>query len=200
MAPTDLSPKDSASATKIVGEDESLCADVVTENGDNCLTVKVCNPEDIGDDGGGDPDDTPGCPTLSYKLVHDFSGANITVPSGYVTLFQYSGSGKLIGFVFDFNSQNVTVKLTVDSMVIFELDMNDLEDIQVEGGGGDDDDGGAGSVTTCGGPVFDTIANKLCYQPPCPIAYDTEVKVEAKRVGGSNRTMTDRIVHLTKAT
>lgn len=137
------------------------------------------------------------CPTFSKKYRVELSETDVTMGSSYSTIYSYSGSGKFIGMVIEFNDEDVIVKVTIDSETIFELDIEDLNNFNFFGGGDDDDGGSVRSHCGLDGANKDKA---LHWCPPCPIQYDTEVKIEGKRNGGSNKTMRRRIVTLTKET
>lgn len=143
------------------------------------------------------PSDLVGCDSISPKLRVDYSGTNQSITSSYTTVYSYSGSGKLFGFVLDFNSDSVRVKFTIDGTEqIFELTLNQIEDLQAYSSGGCDDssntdDGLLGFFKKASG-------NKLYFQPLHCIVYYSEVKIEAQRTGSSNKTLDDYLVILTK--
>ena len=140
-----------------------------------------------------DPSDTPGCTTFSKKLRTDFSDSNITMGVSYSTIYSYSGSGKLSGFTLDFNSDDVRVKLTIDSTeVVFELVLSDIEDIQLSTGDEGTDYG------ICNGVLVVGSGSKIQFCPPCPIKYGSQVLIEGQRSDSDDHTMNRSIVVLTK--
>ena len=135
----------------------------------------------------------PGCPVLSTKYRVDFSDSNVTVGTSAATLFTYSGSGKMIGFVFEFNG-DVQVKLDIDSEIIFDLSTSDINDMQIPMGV-------SGAIPAIPGSLEWTAASKkLVFMPPCPIIYGTNVTITATRLATPDKTMTRSIVSLTKET
>jgi len=138
------------------------------------------------------------CPSVSKKLRFDHTENNTTITSSYVTLYSYSGSGKLHGFVLDYNSDSVRTKLTIDgSDEIFELTMDEIEDLQSYTGGGCDD---SQSSELLGGFIKKSSGNKLNVEFKCPIKYETSVLIEAQRTSGSNKRLDRRIVFIEKET
>lgn len=164
---------------------ESQSGQIIGSVGDR---IKV----DAAMSGGGNPADSPGCATISSKLRIEHDSSDINVTDSYVTLYNYSGSGKFFGTVLDFNSNKVKVRLTVDGEQIFDLKFQDIEDIARFGANknGDDRD-------MCG---FFRVgqADRLEFCPPCAIKYDSSVLIEAVRTTSSTKKLTDKIVFLTK--
>lgn len=140
-----------------------------------------------------------GCPTISKYFNFDFSDSSVSVTSSYTTMYSYTGSGKLHGFVLDYNSDRVRTKLTIDgSCVVFELTNDQIESIQsFNGNGCDDDDGSSGMM---GGFIRKTAGNKLTVEFKCPIKYDTSVLIEAQRTSSSNKALNTRLVFIEKVT
>lgn len=141
---------------------------------------------------GPDPADTPGCPVISNKLRWEFDEDDVTIQDSYVEIYNESGSGKLFGFVLDFNMNDTTVKLTIDSEVIFELNMIDLSNIQIPAMGG--------QQIGVWGLMWETAGSRLRFQPECAIAYDSQILVEAKRNGPVDRTLNRKLIALTRET
>ncbi len=108
--------------------------------------------------------------TLSNKLRTEFNSTTVVLTSSYQTLFTYSGSGQLAGFVFRMTGSSATMKLTIDTTdVIFELVMQDIINTQIES---------SGNLYGGGSPVV--LNDILVYRPTYPIVYTSEVKIEAK--------------------
>lgn len=123
----------------------------------------------------------------------DHSDTKVDLPrnsEGYTTIYSYSGSGKLSSLAIDFNSDNVYVKLTVDSNTIFEIDCDFLDDITSND---------YMAVNNLGWLGFETVENRLNFKPTYPINFSSEVKIEAKANSQSNgRDMTGYIVDIIK--
>ena len=139
--------------------------------------------------------DGGGCPVFSKKYRSLFDGATLVLSVAYQTRYIYSGSGKFVGFVIHFSGSDVVVKLSIDSEVIFELNGEDVNDMQI----GNPASIGPNAQPTAGGPSWETTGKRIAFSPACPIAYATEVKIEVKRIGNNidiNRSM----VALTKET
>jgi len=105
----------------------------------------------------------------------------------FKTLFTYSGSGKLVGFVLTFDGTEPEVRLTIDGDVIFSLELKDIIDASFDSNG---------LMGTGGGPVV--FGDKLCFRPDCPIEYASSVLIEAQDSGGKSQIR--QIVNLTKET
>lgn len=138
---------------------------------------------------------TPGVAVKTKKFRILFDDTGITVPTAYATLYSYTGSGKFFGGTFDFNSSNVIVKLEIDSELIFELDLNDVDDMQSFMA----DEDSLGFQNTCF--VSLTSGNRFNIDfCKCPIKYETDIVVSAKKASGSDKTQTRQLVYLSKET
>ena len=114
------------------------------------------------------PGDTPGCPTLSNKLVYELDETTINLTTVFQDVFSYGGSGKVVGFMADVENTNTVFKISVDSNVIWEGEILAL-----------------GTMTgnkefSIGGLYTSDDFKKLVLVPGCPIKYGTIFKVEAK--------------------
>lgn len=137
----------------------------------------------------GNPSANHGIPVFSSKLRYEKDTTGLTLTTSYQTAFTYSGSGKLVGMILDFDKTNIQVKVTLDSTeVIFECTSNEIDDVQSSGARK-----GAGIV----GLAWDTSGSKYVFEPPYPIVYDSAVLIEAKQVSG-NGNLSRSIVILTK--
>lgn len=130
-------------------------------------------------------------PNLTNKYDIDFNDDDISIISSYSQIYSYNGSGAIYGFVLDFNSNNVHVKLKIDSEVIFDLKLSDISRIQSTG------------------KNFDSLickqmrvhsGNKFEFCPPYPISYSSNILIEAKKSSGSNKTLNKKIVFINKDT
>ncbi len=146
----------------------------------------------VRDDNTGNATDAPGCPVTTTKLRYDFDDTGVTISTTFVTLFTYSGSGKFFGIVLDFNSDQVEVKCTIDSEVIFNLTAAQLKDIQIPAA--------AGQSQGIGGLEWENAGSRLRFTPPCAIKFGTDVKFEGKRTGASDKTLDRVMATLTKET
>lgn len=181
----DLTRKQSSLPVQIVGRDETKCPDVVTASGLDRLAV-------TGD--AGTPGDAPGCAVFSSKFRVVFSEDDVSIDDSFQTLFTYSGSGKLIGSVFEFSNVGVQIKLTIDSEVIFDFKLQDIKDLQMPLGSG-------GALPAVPGSLeYQNAQSKLLFMPVCPIKFTTNVKFEAIRLAAPNKTMLRSAVTLTKET
>lgn len=169
---------------KITDKNETNTA-AVTD--DECLKTHVCNT-------GPDSALPTKCPVGSKKLRFDFDDPNQTIGSSYSTIYSRSGSGVVHGFTLDFDSENVRVKFTVDSDVIFELVLGDIDDIQ--GAGADD----AGSLGGIAGMLKSGDSDTLSVKFDCPIPYDSSMSIEAQKSSGGNKDLDRYLIVLTKET
>ena len=141
---------------------------------------------------GASSDASPGCPVFTKKLRYEFTEPTTVLTASYQTVFLYSGSGKFIGINLDADKNDITVKFTVDSTdVIFEIASTDLNNVQAAG---------AVRGVGLGGLGWDTTGHRFLFEPLCDIEYQSEVKVEAKKVGGPPVTLNRILVALTKET
>ena len=138
----------------------------------------------------------PGCPVISNKLRIERDGTDISFSGSYVTLYSYNGSGKFIGFLFDFNTNDVDIKLTIDGTeVIFELELEEIEDIARFGGGKTGTDRDVCRYFRVGQD------DRLEFCPPCPIKFETSVLIEGKKNGGgSSKKLTNKMIFIEKVT
>lgn len=140
--------------------------------------------------------DNAPCPSYTPKLRMELDkpGTPIALTAAYATVYNYSGSGVFISGIFDFNTNDVTVKWTIDSEVIFEANLSDIISVQV------DAPGNSGHTHEPTLPFIDKNANKLLLAPKCPIRYSTNVKLEAKTTAGGNPQFIQSLTSLTKET
>ena len=135
---------------------------------------------------------SPGCPVYSNKLRFPKSETEVVLAASYSTVFSYSGSGKLLGFILDFDSLNVEVKLTIDSTdEIFEFTEQEILDLRYKKG--------SGEYNMVEAPLWDGNDRKMIFRPSCAIRYDSEVKIEARYTSGS-ASVDRHLVALTKET
>jgi hypothetical protein len=130
-----------------------------------------------------------GVPVISPKLRFPFSESNITIPTAYVTIYSYTGSGKLFGAGFRFDSEEIEIKLTIDSNVIFEFTIAEIKDF---------DDINKGLLK--GGKDVKFLGAIHEHNQPAPMAFTTEVKFEAKRSASTDRTMLRSAITISKET
>lgn len=131
----DIDQKNSAQATKIVGDDESLCADVVDESGKKRLAVT-----EVGTPG------APGSvPCYSSKTRYDDMNSSTggvdrdtSIDSTFTTVYKYptsgTGSGLLFGFGITMESNdNVYYRLLIDGEDVLMGSTGILSDDLAEG-------------------------------------------------------------------
>lgn len=138
------------------------------------------------------PSDSPGSPTISTKLRHDFSESDVTITTAFTTMFSYTGTGKLFEghFVLSTPGNTLQFKLTVDSNTIFDYTIQNLLDL---------DFNKAGELSRRW--IFINNNKKIVgfNFGNDSLLFGTDVKVEAKTSSGTT-TMTRRTVILTKET
>ena len=133
------------------------------------------------------PDSTPGAPGFSSKFKTIFSDTDVVLDGTYKTLFTYSGSGKLMGFVLSFDGTEPQVRLTVDGDECFDLEITDVNDAQFK----------TGSILNgAGGPIV--ASSQFKFHPDFPIVYGSSVLIEALEASGKK--LLRSIVTLTQET
>lgn len=128
-------------------------------------------------------------PTITNQFRIRLNTTNVTVPATYTTLFTRSGNGLFFGFQTAFNNANIDIRLTIDSGIIFELNLNDIKQFQFN------------DTTTTRmqmGGFLSTVGNTLDFSSKFAIPYDTGVTLEIKRSDGTNHINTNWIVFLTE--
>lgn len=130
-------------------------------------------------------------PTISNKFRVHTNTSVISVVSAYTSLYSRSGTGLFFGFQADFNSANVTVKLTIDSGIVFEVTVADIKLFQFN-------DTSAGRCQM--GGFFTTIGNTLDFSSRFAIPYTASVDLSVKRSDATNHSNNNWIVLLTEDT
>ena len=131
-----------------------------------------------------------GCPTITgdkWRTELDTSDISLS-DSSYTTLKTLS-TGILESIVIHFSTDRVDVKINVDGTDIFDMNLDDLEDIQVGGSSSS----GSGGGTSTGGIMAIKTGSKFCFTPPCGLTYTT-LTVSAK-AEQSNKKMKNLLVH-----
>lgn len=133
-------------------------------------------------------------PVFSKKLRLDADINDVALNANtgaFVDIFNYSGSGKFVGFNAEFNNDGVQVKLTIDGDNIFTENGDPWHDL--------------GELKSFAGKSM--LANRLDvsfgvdFAPEYPIVYSTNVIVQARaNSAATNRKKTQIIVKLTKET
>lgn len=114
------------------------------------------------------------CFSKNYRLDTSFTKIDLpTSSSSYLDIYSYSGTGLLNGFVMDFNSDRVLVRLEVDSQQVFEIDCDDLESYV------DDTGKGGGGEFGCA-LKWNKSKDQISFWSSNPICFTTSVKIQAK--------------------
>jgi len=131
-------------------------------------------------------------PKYSNKYTIDTSFTKVDLPrntSALETIYSYTGSGLLEGFMMEFNSDRVNVRLEVDGYLVFLLDFEDVEDYTANSGW---------SNFNCS-MRWHSDSNQLQFCPQYPIEYSSSVVIKAGANSWSrNRDMKAYSVTLTK--
>jgi len=131
-----------------------------------------------------------------YRSEFDEPSPSLALTTSYQTIFDYSGSGKFIGFVATFSNSTIVIKFSIDSTEIFELEASQVNDAQFN----NPTSTGPASQTTTGGPIWDSTSRRFGFMPNLPIEYLMNVKIEAKKKGAPAANYNRSIVNLTKET
>lgn len=130
-------------------------------------------------------------PTITRKTRSIISTASITAGAAYATMYTRSGSGLFFGFQADFNSALVSIKLTLDSDVIFEHTITDLKTLQFND---------TGTTRFQLGGWWGTVGNTIDFSPKHGIPYATTVLIEIKRTDATNHANNNYVIFLTQET
>jgi hypothetical protein len=134
------------------------------------------------------PPSSGGKCSISKHLDITRESADLNLGSSYVTMYSYHGSGYYHGFAYEFNSNKVRIKLTVDGEVIFEETLQDIEDIARFGGGSTK---GENRELMCG--MFKIgSSDRLEFCPKCPLEFSSSVLLEGKKSTSSTKRVITR--------
>lgn len=134
-----------------------------------------------------EPGDPRVNPVLTSKYRIEYSATPVTLPAGYATMYSYSGSGKFHGFFFSFSSSDVRIKLTVDSEILFELILKDLEDFAFDNE----------KYPICGG-IRVGRDRKFQFCPEIPINFESSISIEGQLSAGGSKTLDKYLIFITK--
>lgn len=147
---------------------------------DETLIGNVDDHLKITQEGAGNP--PGGITSTKYRIL---ALSEVTGIDTFETMYTYSGSGLFHGFMLDFDSLNIIVRLTIDGEEIFELQANNNF---------------SGTDEWCGlGIKASTDVVRFC-ATPYPIKYDTSVLIEAEKGGGPDKDLEGGFVFLTQET
>lgn len=104
----------------------------------------------------------PTCAGSLWRTELETSDISLST-SSYTTLKTLS-NGVLQSLVIDFSSDRVDVKINIDGTDIFNLDLDDLEDMQV---------GSSSNAAGTSGVVAVKTGSKFSFTPPCGLTYTT---------------------------
>jgi hypothetical protein len=141
----------------------------------------------------------PTTPNISNKFRVREDGSNVALGTGDTTLFTYSGSGLFYGFSIGFsNHTDITVKLEIDAVTIWDLAFDDIAESQTIAPG----DTGAIHFGAAWGPMYNSKNSMLLFVPPGPIPYATSITISGRRApgGGQPRQKLAQFITLTEET
>lgn len=132
-------------------------------------------------------------PTITNKLRFRYAISNVSLPNtnAFQTIFSRSGTGLFFGAQLGFNHANVSIRLTIDSGVVFTLPLNDIKSFEFN----DTTDGRMqmGGFLTAVGNVFD-------FSSRFAIPYTTSILIEAASNDGAAHTLQKYMAILTEDT
>lgn len=157
-AGTQASELKSSSVTKICGQDELLAADVITRYDNKKAIV------------------TESLPVLTSGLRLLWQELALTLTTTYLTVFSHNGSGLLLGWVVDCNSNDgITFEFSIDGANIFtEFPSVFLTNLYGTNYGDN-------AYLYLGGSDF----GDLQFRPPHPVRFNSNITVRAKRTATS---------------
>lgn len=130
-------------------------------------------------------------PTITNKFRVRYSTTPATVVAAYSTVYTRSGTGLFFGFQLDFNSANISIRLTIDGGQVFEVILNDIKSFQFND---------TSTTRMQMGGFWSTVGNTLDFSSKYAIPYASSVLIEVKRSDGTNHTMNQYMVFLTEDT
>jgi hypothetical protein len=177
----DLTGIEAAQSVKIMGSDadgtEQLpVKSTVDDEGNNRLLVdsKLDSGELV--------------PTITNKFRIRSNVGDVNIDTNYTSLFSRNGEGLFFGFQTAFNSDEIVIKLTLDTAIVFELTLDEIRSFQFN-------DTSTGR-TQMGG-FLTTIGNVLDFSSKFAIPYETDLDISVKTTTG-NKKNTNWIVFLTE--
>jgi hypothetical protein len=144
---------------RIVGGEEDFAADVILKP-DGSKRLRVDSETSISTD-----------LAIIQQIDVDQSLSNAT----YYTIFSDTGIKTISGFALEFSNRNVFVKLTLDGVTIFDLDVSKLRDIL---------DWNQASLPNFYVSWNDNL-KAFYFTPAFPIKSTTDVSIEARGKSGS---------------
>lgn len=159
------------------GTDEGKKITATVDGGVVCLDVVVGNTDQF--PGGANSKNLTPC--YSSKKTFDLDTTTSALTGTLADQYTYTGTGKFIGFIMEFNSKSAEVQLLVDSDEVFKITGSDLDNIQ-----------GQQTAADNLGIAWEPNKKTLTYYPNFPICFETDVKIKAKETSGS----VDRLYYL----
>ena len=119
------------------------------------------------------------CYSPKFRIESDTNSVPLT--GSFVDQYSYTGSGRFVGFVMEFDHKDVEVKLLIDSEVIFSIAPSDIETHQ-----------GNTLVDENLGINWEPNKKILTFYPRFPICFETDAKIQARETAGNH----DRLYYL----
>lgn len=152
-----------------INNDDPDCITYTEEDNKRCLDTHICNVDEINGNNGG------GVPCYSSKKTYDTDDSSVALTGSFVDQYSYTGTGKFIGFVMEFDHKDVEVKLLIDSDTVFEIAPDDISTHQ-----------GNTTADENLGIIWEPNKKILTYYPRFPICFSTDVKIQARETAGSH--------------
>ena len=132
--------------------------------------------------------------TVSSNYVIDKNFVQQVVVSGTTgyTLYTYTGSGILLGFHIDSDTDKLQVKLVIDSNDIFNgfIEVKSLKELKF--------DAGTGRVSFQSRSLIATDRDDFDFDPQYPIAFNSSMSIIIKRSDGNNTKVKKYFVEIVK--
>jgi len=160
MADLDRNSQASAAVT-ITGEDEAYKADVV-QGGDGFNRLMVLSETSISSD---------------LRILQEYGQNQSLDDTAYYTIFEELGVITVSGFQLEFNDKKVYVKLEIDGIEIFDINIEKFKDIS--------------NLNSAPSPqtyiAWNDGLKVFYFTPNFPIKSETSIKISARSKSGENK-------------
>lgn len=123
---------------------------------------------------GNDGYSVPAVKRLRYANVAQVSGIDT---SSWSDLFAYTGAGILYGAVFHFNTEKMDLRLSVDGLEVFELDLREIRDDFHLGNGN----------KQCPRWIYTHSNLRFVMELPVPVAAEASITIQARSHSGNKK-------------
>lgn len=131
--------------------------------------------------------------TISSKYRIEQDSTTVTLGTNWVDIYNYSGSGKFFSHSLTFDSEDVQIRFSIDSEVIFSFAIWRIKDVIL----GNELDRSAGDLF-----ISSNASNEVAFRftPYYPMNYSSSVRLEGKKDSGADKNMQRQVIALTKET